>query len=117
MLLAAVMPPFCDRTEASFSSIFAMGSDAARIVAPCAMLLSPIRPTGIQMNFACDLSGLAACQSAAQCGHCGSKNTYTACAAIGAPTVKPFAPDSMAASVTGVLAAAAFGASAAVDAS
>ena len=69
------MPPCLFITEDSFSSMAAIGSLAASMVAPCAMLVLPMRPTGIQTNFACDLSGLADCHSAAQCGHCGSKNT------------------------------------------
>ena len=69
------MPPVWACTEASFCSIAATGSAAARMAAPCETLFSPSTPTGIQTKRACGFSGLAASHSAAQCGHCASKNT------------------------------------------
>src|SRR4051812_15377904 len=63
------------------------------MLAACDSLLSFSRRTGIHTNFACDFRGLAAYQSALQCGHCASKNTYTVRALIGEPTVKPCACD------------------------
>jgi hypothetical protein len=51
------------------------GSAAASSAAPWVVLVGLIRLTGIQTKRACDLSGLAATHSAAQCGHCGSKKT------------------------------------------
>ena len=62
------------------------------MVAPWDVLAALRMPTGIHTNLACDFSGLAAYQSALQCGHCASKNTYTVRALMGEPTVKPFAP-------------------------
>src|SRR4051812_9399191 len=105
MPVAEVMPPDFERIDVSFSSMAADGSFAARIVAPCVVLALFKMPTGIHTNFVCLVSGLAAFQSAAQCGHCASKKTYTVRTFIGEPTVKPVASALMASTVSGAGAA------------
>src|SRR5882762_6888630 len=74
-LWLAVMPPPCASTLVSFSFIAAAGSGDDRIVAPWGSDERCSRPIGIHTILSLVDNALALVQSAAQCGHVGSKNT------------------------------------------
>ena len=98
---AALMPPVPACMDASCAFMAATGSEAASSAAPWVRLVSLSKPTGIQTNRAWVVNGLAARHKSLQCGHCGSKNTYTTRALMALPAENPVASCATAATDTG----------------
>ena len=83
------MPPVPASSDCSCAVMVSTGFADDSSATACDKLLPVLKAIGTQTNFTLLCKGTEACHRWPQCGHCGSNSTYTVCALIKAPTVKP----------------------------